>query len=71
MAEDEPHIALTRLWCYRADLNSTDIPLEERMHLATCQDCIAVVWLCRTLPSLHEASATLRDYNVALEVESA
>jgi hypothetical protein len=59
MVQDEPHIALLQLWEYSRDLISLDIPLADRTHLRNCQDCVAVVWLCRGLPSIEAVEAKL------------
>jgi hypothetical protein len=60
MAQDALHISLTRLWKYRIDITSTTIPLQHRSHLAACQDCIAVVWLCRISSSMEDAIARIK-----------
>jgi hypothetical protein len=61
MVQDEPHIALLQLWEYSRDLISLKIPLADRNHLRNCQDCVAVVWLCRGLPSIEAVEARLQE----------
>jgi hypothetical protein len=47
MAQEAPHIALSRLWEHSQ--NQESLIAEELDHLATCQDCVAIVWVCRSL----------------------
>jgi hypothetical protein len=69
MAQDGPHIALSRLWEYSKnrflecskDPTSLSVPAEERAHLATCEDCIAVLWMCRASALLEDVQNKLRE----------
>jgi hypothetical protein len=69
MAPDEPHIALMRLWEYSKnrfleyskDPTSLSILAHERAHLATCEDCIAVLWMCRGSTSVEDVQKKLRN----------
>jgi hypothetical protein len=58
--EDEPHIAVLQLWEYSRDLHSPSILFEKHSHLTICQDCIAVLWMCRGSASLDDVQMRLR-----------
>ena len=61
MAQDEPHIAVSRLWEYAQEPIFLKIPAVDRNHLGECQDCVAVIWLCRSLSSVDAVEARLRE----------
>jgi hypothetical protein len=69
MAQDEPHIALLQLWEYSRDLISLKIPLADRNHLRNCQDCVAVVWLCRGLSCIEAVEARLQEGIISRECD--
>ncbi len=64
MAEDEPHTALSRLWEYSRDPNSPGILFEEHDHLTICQDCLAILWMCRGSASLDDVQSRLRKHGM-------
>jgi hypothetical protein len=47
MVHDEPHLAVSQLWKYSQKPIFLEIPDVDRNHLRECQDCVAVMWLCR------------------------
>ena len=61
MAHDEPHIAVSQLWEYSQEPIFLNIPSVDRNHLRECQDCVAVIWLCRSLPSIETVEARLKE----------
>jgi hypothetical protein len=65
MAEDKPHTALSELWKYSKDPNSPGILFEAQNHLAFCQDCIAVLWMCRGSASVDDVQKRLRERGLA------
>jgi hypothetical protein len=65
MAEDEPHTALSRLWEYSKDPNSPGILFAERNHLTICQDCVAILWMCRGSTSVDDVQKRLREHGMA------
>ncbi len=72
MAEDGPHIALSRLREYSGhqlleyakNLDSSKIPVEERDHLMACQDCVAILWLCRGAASVDDVQLKLKERGI-------
>ena len=67
MAEDEPHTALSRLWEYSRDPNSPQSLFEEQNHVTICQDCIAVLWMCRGSASIDDVQQRLRARGIAAD----
>ena len=61
MAQDELHIAVSQLWEYSQEPIFLKIPPEDLNHLRECQDCVAVIWLCRSVPSIEAVEARLKD----------
>lgn len=60
VAQDEPHIAVSQLWEYSQGPLSLNIPAVDRNHLRECQDCVAVIWLCRSGSSIEAVEARLK-----------
>jgi hypothetical protein len=61
MAYDEPHVAVSQLWEYSQKPIFPEIPHVDRNHLRECQDCVAVMWLCRCVPSIEHLEARLKE----------
>jgi hypothetical protein len=66
MAQDEPHTALSRLWEYSRDPNAPGILFEERNHLTICQDCVAIMWMCRGSASVDDVQMRLSERGVSV-----
>jgi hypothetical protein len=60
VAQDEPHIAVSQLWEYSQEPIFLKIPPVDRNHLRVCQDCVAVIWLCRSVSSIEAVEARLK-----------
>lgn len=60
MAQDEPHISVSQLWEYSQE-PIFQIQPEDINHLRECEDCVAVIWLCRSVPSIEAVEARLKD----------
>ena len=61
MAYDESHVAVSQLWEYSQKPIFLEIPYIDRNHLRECQDCVAVMWLCRSAPSIEDVEARLKE----------
>jgi hypothetical protein len=66
MVENGSHIALL-IWEYSLDPDSPEILFEERNHLTVCQDCIALLWMCRGSASLDDVRERLRERGVTAD----
>jgi hypothetical protein len=64
MAQDEPHTALSRLWEYSRDPNSPAILFEEQNHLVICEDCVAILWMCRGSASVDDVRKRLAERGI-------
>jgi hypothetical protein len=61
MTQDE-HTALSRLWEYSKDPNAPRILFDEQNHLTICQDCVAILWMCRGSASVDDVRKRLREH---------
>ncbi len=64
MAQDEPHTALSRLWKYSRDPSAPGSLYKEQNHLTICQDCVAILWMCRGSASVEEVQKRLRERGI-------
>ena len=60
VAQDGLHIAVSQLWDYSQEPIFLKIPPADRNHLRECQDCVAVIWLCRSVSSIEAVEARLK-----------
>ena len=61
MAQGPPHIDVSQLWEYSQEPIFLEIPPVDRDHLRECQDCVAVIWLCRSGSSIEAVEARLKE----------
>jgi hypothetical protein len=58
---DDSHIPLSILWEYSQNPNPSELrtgPYWE--HLSDCEDCVSVLWLCKTSISVEGVKAKLK-----------
>jgi hypothetical protein len=56
----QAHIAVSQLWKYSQEPIFLKIPPVDQNHLRECQDCVAVIWLCRSVSSIEVVEARLK-----------
>jgi hypothetical protein len=56
----QAHIAVSQLWKYSQEPIFLKIPPVDQNHLRECQDCVAVIWLCRSVSSIEAVEARLK-----------
>ncbi len=59
---DGAHIQIARLWEYSKDPTTLESQLVQ--HLAYCEDCMGILWLCRSSESFQQAKDTLREHGI-------
>jgi hypothetical protein len=55
--EDSPHIPISQLWEYSRDPSALE--WTQREHLASCEDCIGILWVCRSSESVQQVKNSL------------
>ena len=58
---EDGHIPLSVLWQYSKEPKVDSLADGDRRHLGVCEDCVAVVYVCRTLPSLQDVEDRLKN----------
>jgi len=64
MSHQSAHIPVSLLWEYA---NGGPLEATHLRHLASCQDCLAIVWLSKSSESLEDLKRWLKDHNVTAE----
>jgi len=58
MSQQPAHISIYLLWEYS---RGGALESEQLRHLASCEDCIAILWLSKTSDSLEQLKTRLKD----------
>jgi hypothetical protein len=61
------HIPIVVLWEYSRNPNPAALSSPHWNHLMTCEDCVSVLWLCNTSPSVEHLKNELRERGIAGE----
>ena len=65
MLQQPVHIPVSVLWEYSKGHRALES--EHLHHLASCQDCVAVLWLGRSSDSIEHLKTRLIEHNIANE----
>ena len=60
--EDSPHIPMSQLWEYSRHPSALEWTQLE--HLASCEDCIGILWVCRTSESVQQVKDSLGKHGI-------
>ena len=52
---DAQHLSISFLWQYTRHMNPAIIKPPEHDHLAMCDRCVAIMWVCQVSSSIEEA----------------
>ena len=59
---DWPHVQILQLWEYsRRPSAFESVHLE---HLVSCEDCVGILWMCRTSNSFQQVKDRLKKYGI-------
>jgi hypothetical protein len=65
MSHQSEHIPVSLLWAYSRGYGVLEVA--HLQHLASCQDCIAILWLSKTSESLEHLKSRLKNRDVTSE----
>lgn len=61
----ESHIPLSVLWAYSQSLNPNELRLGAYWdHLRDCEDCVSVLWLCKTSLSIEGVKTKIKTFGI-------
>jgi hypothetical protein len=63
LAYDWRHLPLSLLWQHSQG-RDTHLFSGQLDHLTFCEDCIGILWICRTSNSLQDAQARLMEHGI-------
>jgi hypothetical protein len=56
--QEGQHLSLQKLWNHAHDL--TGLPPEQLQHLGRCEDCVGILWLCRSGRSFADVARIMK-----------
>ena len=63
LGQDWHHLPFSLLWQYSQD-RDTHLFSAQMDHLTLCEDCIGILWICRTSNSLQDAKTRLTEHGI-------
>jgi hypothetical protein len=66
MGKHLAHIPVSQLWEHSR--HSRALEPEQEEHLAFCEDCVSVLWLCQVSQSLENVKAKLKEFGIDRDV---
>jgi hypothetical protein len=59
--EDE-HVPISTLWEFSKEFQLDMLADEDRRHLGICEDCVAIIALCKSLSSVTDVEERLKQF---------
>jgi hypothetical protein len=66
MGKHSAHIPVSELWEHSR--HSRALETLQGEHLALCEDCVSVLWLCQVSQSLDNVKAKLKEFGIDRDV---
>ena len=63
LAQDWCHLPLSLLWQYSQNRDA-HLFTAQMDHLTLCEDCIGILWICRSSNSIQDAKARLIEHGI-------
>ena len=64
LAQEWRHLPLSLLWQYSQN-RDTQLFSAQMDHLTLCEDCIGILWICRSSNSIQDAKARLMEHGIS------